>query len=240
MHVAVGILVLGTSQPAMADQVTITGYDIQNANLPGSGGWSHYYLGTITMTDPDAFWEEGLANYSGGTGTLANGIIESTEAQIQLFRTGAEAVITLYLDAFYTINTIDIFGGDTSGNAIPGEIDGMNVTINSSTQQLLGVGFGGNNAAGTPRNDRFTLFGTSLEGLVTDRIVLSSIFEDGCCDAYSIAEIGIEGSLAQVAPVPEPATLGLISVGAAFIGLRHRRRQMMRKAEDTGNSQIKR
>jgi hypothetical protein len=237
MRIAVGILVLGTSQPAMADQVTITGYDIQNANLPGSGGWSHYYLGTITMTGPDVFWDEGLANYSGGTGTLANGIIESTEAQIQLFRMGAEAVITLYLDAFYTIDSVNIFGGENEyRNAIPGEIDGMTVTINSSTQQLLGVGFGRSNAAGTPQNDRFTLFGTSLEGLVTDRIVLSSVFEDGCCGAYSIAEIEIDGSLAQVAPVPEPATLGLIGVGAAVIGLRQRRRQMSEKRRTQGTA----
>jgi hypothetical protein len=213
---ACSLFMFATSQPAVGDPVRIIGYDIQNATLPGYGGWSHYYLGTITPTD------EFRANYSGGTGTLANDIVESIEQQIQLFRTSVQPVTTLYLDAFYTINTIDIFGGNTCCNYIPGQIEWLNVTINSLTQTLFGGAFGENNAGGTPRNDRFTISGSSLEGLVTDRIVLSSVFENGCCQAFSIAEIQVGGNLAE-APVPEPATLGLIGFSVAIMAWRRRR-----------------
>ncbi len=217
----------------MAVSVTIAGYNIVDANLSGFGGtWGHTYTGLITET------AGGLGDYSGGTGTMANGIIENDESGTQLFATldslsdPASAIITVFLDDFYSINTISIFQGDIFDNSIPGEIDGVDLTINGNTQTLLGAPFGSSNNAGTPVNDLFTVTDTPLDGLVSNQITFSMFFEGGCCNAYSIAEIEIDGNLA----VPVPATFGLMGFGLAVLGFAARRRRHSGRSDNSQQS----
>jgi hypothetical protein len=203
--------------PVHAIPLTITGYDLVNARISGTGGWGHVYTGTITPVGP------GLADYSGGTGTMANGVVESDTGSIQLFDTPDHSIITVFFDGAFMVDTVEIFGGNTTSNAIPGEIDGMDVTIGSTTRTLLGQPFGTPNLFGTPRNDLFVLTGTPLDGLATNRITFSNVFENGCCGEYSIAEIRVYGTAAGPSVIPEPATFALLATGLAVLALRRRK-----------------
>ena len=141
---------------------------------------------------------------------MADGIIGNSEGNTQLFRNdgsfgfGGKPVITLFLDALYTIDSIEIYGGPV-GNQTPGNFNSANITIDGMTQFFLSVGFGPIGANRSPINDRMTLTGSTLDGKITNMIVISSWLGGG---NVSITEIRIQGTLA-----PEPASLVLVRLG---------------------------
>jgi hypothetical protein len=207
---------------AGAASIGITGYNIINADVSGTGNWAHVYTGLIAPTAGS------LANYSGGTGTMADGVFVGTNADnTQLFLTSAPNVgIALFLDNFYSIDQIDIFGGDHGAiaNNIPGAITGMDVTINATTQTFATTGFGPINMGPGPPgyliNDRVTITGSSLDGLFTNQIFISNVTSAfAILGQFSIAEIQINGTL-----IPEPSGVLLFSVGMLVVGRTLRRR----------------
>lgn len=203
-----------------ASPITITSYDIDNANLSGTGAWTHTYSGTITPTST------GISNYSGGTGTLNDGVISSSVLNTQLFNypTDSSPAITLNFDAFYSINNLLISGGNFLGNAIPGNITSLDITINSITENFSTASTGltlGNRSA----DDFIDLSGSSLFNLSTNSILLSGFISsgfNGIQNTFSITEINLDG---KTASVPEPASLGLLVLG--FIGLVLSRRKKL-------------
>lgn len=203
-----------------ASPITITSYDIDNANLSGTGAWTHTYSGTITPTSTS------IANYSGGTGTLNDGVISSSVLNTQLFNypTDSLPAITLNFDAFYSINNLLISGGNFLGNAIPGNITSLDITINSITENFSTASTGltlGNRSA----DDFIDLSGSSLFNLSTNSILLSGFISsgfNGIQNTFSITEINLDG---KTASVPEPASLGLLVLG--FIGLVFSRRKKL-------------
>ncbi|MDX2179005.1 MAG: PEP-CTERM sorting domain-containing protein [Bryobacteraceae bacterium] len=138
-------------------------------------------------------------------------------------------VIFLTLPFAYTINTIEIYGGDISNNSIPGmiesfdvEIFGPNGTFSDSFASLTKFG-PGVNANGDLVNTRATLAGSKLDGVPAFTVVLSN-FAPGTFNWVSITEIKLDGDLYTANPIPEPSTIGLAALAlGAGIALRLRK-----------------
>lgn len=206
------VFAVAATNAAVAAPITITGYDIANAQVSGSGGWAHSYTGTIATVSGS------VANYSGGSGTLNNGIVETNEQSTQLFNypSNSSPVITLFLDGFYSINSLLISGGNFLNNTIPGELYGLDLSINGVTASFTTT------AQGFSQNGRFaddlvTVNGSALAGLVTNQIVLSGFDSRWGNNVFSIAEIQVDGTPGS-SSVPAPHALALLGLALAAVG----------------------
>lgn len=202
---AVAGLPILTAGGASADTVSISTYDIIDSPESGAGGWSHTYSQPFVPTGIDPVQLVRLGTYTGGFGTLNDGVIGTSVSNTHLFFTGTRAkpVITLHLSSATFVDTIEIFGGDIDFNAIPGGLSQLNVTIGGSSLSLSTEPFGVLGASGTPVNDRVTLVGTPLAEIATDTIVLTDVV--GVFEQFSITEITVSGRPA----VTPPSTVGI-------------------------------
>ncbi|MFN0022201.1 MAG: beta strand repeat-containing protein, partial [Pirellulaceae bacterium] len=185
--------------------VAITGYNITAADVTGSGGWNHTYSGTITPTGGTR------ANYTGGTGTMADGVFGVSEQFTQLFADFSgpisDPVITLFLPGSFSLNTIDIYGGNFGpSNSIPGRITGFTVTIGANSAAFASTGFGAVGNSGQPINDRVTITGSPLDGIAGTTVILSN-FTEPSSQAFSITEIILDGQLGTGGSVVDDLSL---------------------------------
>ena len=225
------VAVLFCAKAVAAAQISISSYDITEAIVSGWGLWAHTYNGTITPTGQVVPGGDGLladvANYTGGGGTLNDGVIGDTSSS-QLFVSGAapdggpilNPVITLHLPGLFQIHSINIFGGDGSTNYAPGCLTGVTVGIGGSIETINTTPWGKRGLC-APVNDLASLTGTALAGLATDTITLSGFSGPLPFGEFSITEIRVDGTAADVPVVPEPALLLLLGMGA--IGCARRR-----------------
>lgn len=212
-------VLLGLAANATADVIDIDSYNILHTRASGGAGWSHTYDGTITP-------EGGLLyTYTGGSGTLNDGIVGVSVSDTHLFQSSYEPVITLNMAASATFNSILVHGSNNASNGIPGMLTGMTVTIGAVSVALTSTPTGPA-FCGDPGycDDLFTLTGTALEGLTGDVIVLSNFVSAYGTGEFSITEIDVDGAAAS--GVPEPGTVTLIGAGLAGLAiLRRRKRQ---------------
>ena len=229
-----------------AGPIVISGYNIDDAVMSGHGNWAHTYNGTITPTQNGSFTNNGfiglVANYSGfGSGTLNDGVIGgSTLLNTQLFVSPSASsglpvspVITLQLGGgAHTLNTLEIYGGNSSANPIPGSITSVTVGIlglDLVYQELsfATVAFGMANGDGSPVNDRISFAGTAFAGVPVLAVTLRS-FQGTVSNWFSISEIVVDGDqYGDIGQVPEPTTLSLMGISLLWIA-RGRRRQLLR------------
>ena len=108
----------------------ITGYDITNVRLSGYGGWTHTYTGTITPNG------SGTYDYSGGSGTLNDGLFGNDNFNSELFLLSDQSVFTLFLDGNYNLTNLNLYGSFGEGNHIPGSLTGATIGFGGRLRQL--------------------------------------------------------------------------------------------------------
>lgn len=229
-----GVCVCLASLSVQAAPVPISGYDINDAIISGHGSWSHIFSGTITPGV--AFLNNSFggttATYSGvGSGTLNDGIISASISSSQLFvtpmasdGTAINPTVFLTLPFAYTIDNINIFGGDITDNAIPGAITGVTVTLLKTDFTTVSETFATTasgptvNSIGVLVNDAVSLIGSTLDGVPAFAVFLSA-FQGTIGNWFSIAEIELDGTQ-FVDPgnnVPEPTAMVLFGLGAVCL-----------------------
>jgi len=213
---AIGAAVLAAVSGAQA--VTISTYDMTNAQPSGTGGWSFTYMGGTIVGN----------NYTGGSGTLNDGIIPTDANNNELFFLADAPTITLHLAAASTISAIRLDGGNYPGNSIPGTLTGWTVTIGANTAAFTSVNTGSSVCtSGFLCDNIVSLTGSGLDLLSTNTITLSQFTGTGGGGGwFNIGEVELNGASAPA--VPEPETYALMLAGLAAMGGVVRRRQTAR------------
>ena len=226
--------------PALhAAPIGFLGYNIENAITnqpinPGAlefFGHTNSYSGTITdtgLTAVTAFGTGALVNYSGGTGTLTDSNISGGSQNTQFFTISSDPgggpvpvglTITLFLDGFYKLNTLEFYGTNNSTSSLPGRLDGVDVEVFDGTTASFSptTPFGPNNSQGIPVNDRVNFAASAIDGLETDRIILSN-FTSTANDIFIVTEILADGEFIKGLPAPGP--LAVFCAALAFLSIR--------------------
>ncbi|MDP1533773.1 MAG: PEP-CTERM sorting domain-containing protein, partial [Rubrivivax sp.] len=190
-----------------AHAVTVHSYDIGNAQLSGAGGWAHTYSGLIVGN-----------NYSGGGGTLNDGIVPVDEFNNQLFWLPDSPTVTLHLSALSYVSAIQLLGGVLPSNSVPGTLTGWSVTIGGSTRTLTSTAYGPVCGSGLC-NDSVSLIGTGLDVIATSSVILSSFWGSHVGGLFNIGEATVTAS-----PVPESGTYAMLLTGLAVLAFMARRR----------------
>lgn len=206
-----GVPCLALAAPPAAAGPAIVSYDIAGARVSGWGSWQHVYDGQITLRDEDPT----LADYSGGSGTLNDGIVSGSHLDNHLLRVADVPAITLHLAGPVRIAGIDILGGDYLVNSHVGSLSGWSVTIAGQTQSFASAGFGAQ-CEQHLCNDHVSLLGSGLDLLAAQTIVLSGFGASG--SHFAATEIVL-----HAAPVPEAPAAVLLALGLAGLMLRRQR-----------------
>jgi tetratricopeptide (TPR) repeat protein len=198
---------------AVSGPVSVVSYDIIQTPLSGWGQWAHVYSGAIVdtgrTTGPDCVAGTQIANYSGGSGTINDGVTDAANTDsTHLLCMGAASdgqpvrpEITVRFAQAVFIDRIIVHGGGASFNIYPGAIDSATVRIGATQATVISVPAGTPNDIGVLRDDVFDLTTTSLSSIPTTEASLSDIVTSYFgvpLNQAAIAEITVEGRVAAI------------------------------------------
>lgn len=194
-------LMLGVA--AGAATIPIDRYDVVQTPGSGFGCWFHNYTGTLTDTrrtvsgsvicSPDGGH---IFNYSGGSGTLNDGLVDTTHLLLTRADDRGKDLkpeITVYLDRVATINQVKIRNGTSSFTSVASvtvEFNGSGVSFVNPSPEILG-------------DFTLDLSSTALAGVATNKITLkkfSAAWAYGEIDQFGIGEIEVDGTDVVVGP----------------------------------------
>ncbi|MGK5041852.1 PEP-CTERM sorting domain-containing protein [Janthinobacterium sp. GB1R12] len=189
-------------------QSMVKTYDVINAaSAPDGSIDSNFYTGSVTSGT-------GGFNYTGGSGTLNDGITDGTTSQ--LIQGGGATMVTLHLSGKTILSGIDIWGAPAFWDPFQSMLSNVSVTING--QSLLFTSAGRNCAVGICQAIN-SFSGTIFDGIVTDTVVLGRFMSHAYDRSFRINEITVNG----VSAVPEPETYAMMLLGLGVIGFTARR-----------------
>lgn len=182
---------------ALAAQISIASYDVDQTPISGFGCWNHTFTGAATDTGrtvsgsvicpPDGIGH--VLNYANGSGTLNDGVVDA--AHLLLTRADDEGVllepvIRLRLNQAAKVGEIRLLAtGFTTINSVTVEINGMAIPFTPSAIN------------GDPLNVSISLQGSGLAQAPAQMITLkgfTAILYDMPIDQFGIGEIQIFGT----------------------------------------------
>ena len=205
----IGLLLI----PATGQAAPISSYDITNAINSGAGGWSNTYTGTKTATgSSSASTYSGLGalyNYTGGVGTLNDGVYGTNHTNAHLLAVNDSPFIDLFFSSLVNVASISLFSFN-DGNSIPGSITSVDVSIGGNTQAFATT----DNSANT---EFVNLSGSALANIATNNLRLSNFAATQYFDLFAISEI-VVNSTPTSATVPLPASAVVLLSGLGAVG----------------------
>ena len=196
-----------SASPDEIGAVTIMSYDIEGTPTSGFGNWHHTYDDLITGTSGDS-------DYSGGSGTLNDGIFGTNKDDTHLFFKSVFQSITLHLEETYLLTEMVLWSHPIVPNSITGTIESVEVNGTSYT------------ASDGPSRSEMIDFGT---GLTTNTLTLTG-FTGTHPDHFAISEVTFEGSISS-ATVPEPTTFALLGIGLTGLVGGYLRRKVKKRSK---------
>lgn len=201
------VLASSPAQAATSEPIKVVSYDVLQTPRSGWGCWTHEYTGAIanvgrTVSGSVVCSADGnqIANYTGGSGTLNDGLTMTTTSTEHLFvmRPGDDGlpiqpeITPRFADPVF-IDRIVIHGGSS---IFAGGIDTATVRIGDQQATITATPSGQPNPVGVPSDDILDLTGTSLSTIPTTEATVKEVvtsFFGSPFDQLAIAEITVEG-----------------------------------------------
>lgn len=196
-----------------ASVINIVGYDIEGLTPNGVNGFGFEYSGNVNNRVGVSGKE--VSDLTGGTGTLTNGIAETSVNDIHLFNFGANQnpSITLYFDEFYSLSTLLFEGGGRTNFSI-GQLKGLDVTAGQVTGSIQTTEQGDRSNGGVFLDDFYDFSGSEFTSVFIDQITLTNFIGFSSTETFAFSEIRLTGEKQNAVSVTGPSVFKIAILSA--------------------------